>query len=94
MPTELYYTQGIRDFQVKETIYSEERMEIRLRRKLKLIYDNLDGFTRPLFVMAVWTGLREGDICTLKWSEVDLERHLITRGSRDCLLMEFLRGVQ
>ncbi len=33
MPTELYYTQGIRDFQVKETIYSEERLEIRLRRK-------------------------------------------------------------
>ncbi len=50
--------------------------------ELKLIYDNLDGFTRPLFVMAVWTGLREGDICTLKWSEVDLERHLITRETR------------
>ena len=33
MSTELYYTQGIRDFQVKETIYSEERMEIHLRRK-------------------------------------------------------------
>ena len=33
MPTELYYTQGIRDFQVKETIYSEERLEIHLRRK-------------------------------------------------------------
>ena len=36
MPTELYYTQGIRDFQVKETIYSEERLEIRLRRKKHL----------------------------------------------------------
>ena len=33
MSTELYYTQGIRDFQVKETIYSEERLEIHLRRK-------------------------------------------------------------
>ena len=50
--------------------------------ELKLIYDNLDDFTRPLFMMAVWTGLREGDICTLKWSEVDLERHLITRKTR------------
>ena len=50
--------------------------------ELNLIYDNLDGFTRPLFMMAVWTGLREGDICTLKWSEVDLERHLITRETR------------
>lgn len=50
--------------------------------ELNLIYDNLDGFTRPLFMMAVWTGLREGDICTLKWSDVDLERHLITRETR------------
>ena len=50
--------------------------------ELKLIYDNLDDFTRPLFMMAVWTGLREGDICTLKWNEVDLERHLITRKTR------------
>ncbi len=50
--------------------------------ELKLIYDNLDDFTRPLFMMAVWTGLREGDICTLKWSDIDLERRLITRETR------------
>ena len=50
--------------------------------ELKTIFDNLDGFTRPLFMMAVWTGLREGDICTLKWSDVDLENHLITRETR------------
>lgn len=50
--------------------------------ELKLIYDNLDGFTRPLFMMAVWTGLREGDICTLKWSDVDLTHRVITRETR------------
>ena len=50
--------------------------------ELKTIYDNLDDFTRPLFMMAVWTGLREGDICTLKWNEVDLVRRLITRKTR------------
>ncbi len=50
--------------------------------ELKTIYDNLDDFTRPLFMMAVWTGLREGDICTLKWSEVDLGRRLIVRKTR------------
>ena len=50
--------------------------------ELKTIYDNLDDFTRPLFMMAVWTGLREGDICTLKWSEVDLDRRLIDRKTR------------
>ena len=50
--------------------------------ELQTIYDNLDDFTRPLFMMAVWTGLREGDICTLKWSEVDLLHRLITRKTR------------
>jgi len=50
--------------------------------ELKIIHDNLDDFTRPLFMMAVWTGLREGDICTLKWSDVDLESRLITRETR------------
>ena len=33
MSTKLYYTQGIRDFQVKGTHYSEEKLEIRLVRK-------------------------------------------------------------
>ena len=33
MSTKLYYTQGIRDFQVKGTNYSEEKLEIRLVRK-------------------------------------------------------------
>ena len=50
--------------------------------ELQTIFDNLDGFTRPLFMMAVWTGLREGDICTLKWKDVDLENLLITRETR------------
>lgn len=50
--------------------------------ELKTIFDNLDGFTRPLFMLAVWTGLREGDICTLKWSDVDLDRRLISRKTR------------
>ena len=50
--------------------------------ELQTIYDNLDDFTRPLFMMAVWTGLREGDICTLKWTEVDLLHRLITRKTR------------
>ena len=59
-----------------------ETREAFTTKELKLIYDNLDGFTRPLFMMAVWTGLREGDICTLKWSEVDLVHRLITRKTR------------
>ena len=60
----------------------EETRDAFTPEELKLIYDNLDDFTRPLFMMAVWTGLREGDICTLKWNEVDLIHHLITRKTR------------
>lgn len=61
---------------------TDETREAFTPEELKLIYDNLDDFTRPLFMMAVWTGLREGDICTLMWSEVDLIHRLITRKTR------------
>lgn len=61
------------DTETREAFTSEE---------LKAIYDNLDGFTRPLFMLAVWTGLREGDICTLKWKDVDLRHRSISRRTR------------
>jgi integrase len=61
---------------------TDETREAFTPEELKLIYDNLDNFTRPLFMMAVWTGLREGDICTLKWSDIDLEQRLIVRKTR------------
>ena len=48
--------------------------------ELETIKENLDDFTRPLFTIAFSTALREGDICTLKWSEVDLENLVICRG--------------
>ena len=44
--------------------------------ELKLIAENLDDFTKPLFVVALTTGLREGDVCTLRWSDVDLAPEL------------------
>ena len=47
--------------------------------ELKTIKENLDDFTRPLFTIAIATALREGDICTLKWSEIDLENMVIRR---------------
>lgn len=61
---------------------TDETREAFTPEELKLIYDNLDDFTRPLFMLAVWTGLREGDICTLKWNEVNLDRRFITRRTR------------
>lgn len=67
---------------IRKTKSDTETREAFTPEELKTIYDNLDGFTRPLFMLAVWTGLREGDICTLRWSEIDLKRRLITRKTR------------
>ena len=50
--------------------------------ELAIIRDNLDDFTRPLFTIAIATALREGDICTLKWSEIDFKRELIIKRMR------------
>lgn len=49
------------------------------KEELVLIRDNLDDFTRPLFTIAIATALREGDICTLKWSDVDFCENVIRR---------------
>ena len=59
-----------------------ETREAFTQEELKTIYDNLDGFTRPLFMLAVWTGLREGDICTLRWKDINLEQRFISLKTR------------
>ena len=57
-----------KDAETREAFSEEE---------LCVIRDNLDDFTQPLFTIAIATALREGDICTLKWSEVDFKQDLI-----------------
>lgn len=57
----------------------EEPREVFTPEELRLIYDNLDDFTKPLFFTAIMTALREGDICTLKWSEIDFSTRTIRR---------------
>lgn len=47
--------------------------------ELKRIAVHADDFIHPIFTIGIATALREGDICTLKWSEIDLERNIITR---------------
>ena len=49
--------------------------------ELKLIWDGLqkDYFLRPLFVIAANSGMTEGDICTLKWSDIDFLGGMIRR---------------
>lgn len=46
---------------------------------LKIIGEHLDDFTKPLFYIATTTALREGDICTLLWQEVNFRDKIILR---------------
>lgn len=56
-----------------------ESREAFTEKELKLIAKNADNFIKPIFVIGIATALREGDICTLKWSEVNLKKNLIRR---------------
>lgn len=45
--------------------------------ELKKIFKNADEFIYPLFAIGISTGLREGDICTLMWNEIDFKDNYI-----------------
>jgi len=47
--------------------------------ELKEVCRSAPGDLRPLFAIGLYTGMRLGDCCTLKWSEVDLARNIIRR---------------
>lgn len=48
-------------------------------REWVMIRDKADEFTRPLFIIAMLTAMREGDVCTLLWEEIDFEKEVIQR---------------
>ncbi len=50
--------------------------------ELRLIGENADPFLYAIFAIGINTGLREGDICTLRWDEIDLDSGWITRRMR------------
>ena len=56
-----------------------ESREAFTEKELRLISEKANDFIKTLFVIGIATALREGDICTLKWSEVDLANNLIKR---------------
>ena len=62
----------------KPTMDKEPRQPF-TEHELQTIRENFDPFTEPLFIIAMATALREGDICTLKWSEIDFENRVIRR---------------
>lgn len=56
-----------------------ESREAFTEKELILIRDNANDFIRAIFCIGIATALREGDICTLRWDEVDLKNNLIIR---------------
>ena len=50
--------------------------------ELRLIGEKASGWIYALFLGAIYTGLREGDVCTLRWREVDLDSGWIRRRMR------------
>jgi integrase len=58
---------------------ASENREAFTEKELKLIAEKADDFVKPIFAIGIYTALREGDICTLKWDEVDLDTNLLIR---------------
>jgi len=47
--------------------------------ELELIRNNWTPFIKPIFILGSTTALREGDLCTLRWKEIDFRREIIIR---------------
>ena len=50
--------------------------------ELQLIFEKADDLMRPLFMIGLFSGLRLGDICTLRKDEIFFDRHFIVRKQR------------
>ena len=47
--------------------------------QLRTIFERADGYLKPMFFIGLFTGLSEGDVCTLRKDEVHFDRHHIYR---------------
>jgi integrase len=61
-----------------KTLVTQSRRELTIA-ELKKVCDAAQGELKLLFAIGLYTGLRLGDCCTLKWGEVDLRRGMIRR---------------
>jgi integrase len=62
----------------RKRVVPQSRRELTVD-ELKKVCQTATGELRLLLVLGIYTGLRQGDACTLRWCEVDLQRGLITR---------------
>ena len=51
--------------------------EEEIKKLLEVDYDGLPSYFKPIVAMAIYTGLRKGEILNLKWKDVDLEHGMI-----------------
>lgn len=61
-------------FDFTKLALDEETRDIFSKEEVQAILASNDKFCKPLFLFALFSGLREGDICGLKWSEINLEK--------------------
>jgi len=62
----------------RKTEIKDSRRELTVK-ELNTICNNASGELQVLLALGIYTGLRLGDCCTLRWSEVDIDRRIILR---------------
>ncbi len=62
----------------RKTENKQSRRELTVE-ELNTICNKATGELQALLILGIYTGLRLGDCCTLRWSEVDLVRGIILR---------------
>jgi len=60
----------------------ESGREIYTESEIVVMLSKADDFTMPLVMLGLYTGLREGDICGLKWASVNMETKTISHVMR------------
>ena len=69
------------EFKTKEVVVKYPRRAL-TKDELKKVLDHIAGVSKELrlvFTLAIYTGLRLSDCCTLKWQDIDLQNNLIRR---------------
>lgn len=61
-------------FEFSKLALEEETRDIFSKEEVQAILSSNDAFCKPLFLFALFAGLREGDICLLKWQEINLDK--------------------
>jgi integrase len=62
----------------RKTENKASRRELTVQ-ELNTICNRASGELQALLVLGIYTGLRLGDCCTLRWSEVDMDRKIVLR---------------